>query len=276
MIVDCHTHIWQSSHWSDEMVRESTRARGRAASTNVTAEEHWRAVEVVDKALVFGLYALHVGLVVPNDFVADYVQQHPEKLIGFASVDPNDPCCLDELCRAIENLKLRGLKLGPIYQNVHPMDERMKPIYQYCQQNHLPIIIHQGATFPRRAPLRFASPLLLEDVALAYPDLIIVIAHLGHPWIAETVVLIRKHPNLYADISALHYRPWQFYNGLMLAWEYGVSHKLLFGSDYPFTTPDESIRGLRAVNFMPALPKIPDEVTANILEQDTLKILNLA
>ena len=276
MIVACHTHIWRSEHWSAEMVRESVKARGSVSVTDVTRDAHWQAVEAVDKAIVFGLYARHVGLVVPNDFVADYVIQHPEKLIGFASVDPNEANYIDELHRAVESLRLRGLKLGPIYQNIHPMDKRMLPIYEYCERNHLPILMHQGTTFPRRAPLKFASPLLLEDVALAHPELVIVIAHLGHPWMAETIVLIRKHPNLFADISALHYRPWQFYNGLMLAVEYGVSDKILFGSDYPFTTPSESIRKLREINdTFPGLPRIPEEIVTDILGRNTLKLLNL-
>jgi uncharacterized protein len=278
MIVDCHTHVWRREHWSEELARESVRARARPATIDINPESHWEAVRPVDRAVVFGLYARHVGLVVPNDFVAQYVANHPEKLIGFASVDPNETNCLDELRRAIEGLKLRGLKLGPIYQNIHPMDPRMQPIYEYCQHNNLPILIHQGTTFPRRAPLKFASPLLLEDVALSYPELVMVIAHLGHPWMAETIVLIRKHPNLFADVSALYYRPWQFYNGLMLALEYGVSEKLLFGSDYPFTTSEESIQGVRGINHVvgqSGLPRIPDEVLAGILERDTLMLLRL-
>lgn len=278
MIVDCHTHIWQADHWGEEISAESNRARGYEVDLTVNWSDHWQAMEVVDRAIVFGLRALHVGLVVPNDYVAEYVRQHPEKLIGFASVDPNEDGYMDELHRAFEDLHLRGLKLGPIYQNFHPMDERILPVYEYCARTHRPIIIHQGTTFPRRAPLKFALPIQLEDVALAYPDLTMVIAHLGHPWIAETIVLIRKHPNLYADISALHYRPWQFYNALMLAFEYGVLDKVLFGSDYPFTTPEATLKSLREINKIPGssgLPRIPEEKIRALIERDTLELLHL-
>jgi len=278
MIVDCHTHVWRREHWSEELARESVRARGRPIPLDVTEQEYRRALAVVDRAIVFGLRARHVGLLVPNDFIAHVVRRFPEKLIGFASVDPNEPEYLDELQRAIEDLKLQGVKLGPVYQNVHPMDERMHPIYAYCQRHHQPILIHQGTTFARRAPLRVASPLLLDEVALAYPDLVMIIAHLGHPWIAETIVLIRKHPNLYADISAVHYRPWQFYNGLMLALEYGVLEKLLFGSDYPFATPEETIEGVRGINRFAArwnLPPLPEEAIAQLLERDVRPLLGL-
>jgi hypothetical protein len=88
---------------------------------------------------------------------------------GFASIDPTEPEYLNEPHRTIEELKMSGVKLGPIYQNCHPMDSRMQPIYQYCQQRKLPILIHQGTTFSRKAPLKLSFPLLLEDVALAYP-----------------------------------------------------------------------------------------------------------
>lgn len=278
MIVDCHTHVWKVDHWSKELLLEAGLARSQPVNMDASWEAHWQAMQPVGKAIVFGLRARHVGLVVPNDFVAEYVQQHPDKLIGFVSVDPNEPNYLDELRRTVEDLKMRGVKLGPIYQNYHPMDERIQPVYDYCQRKKLPILIHQGATFPRKAPLKFASPLLLEDVALAYPDLVIVIAHMGHPWIEETIVLIRKQPNFYADISALYYRPWQFYNGLVLAREYGVANKILFGSDFPFTTPEESIKGLMDINRVAdhgSMPRITEEFISALLERDTLSLLGL-
>ena len=105
-----------------------------------------------------------------------------------------------------------------------------------------------------------------------------VIAHLGHPWINETLVLIRKHRNLYADISALYYRPWQFYNALVAAMEYGVLHRLLLGSDYPFTTPLETIEALRVVNRMVEntnLPRIPEAAIEQMIHRDTLSLLGI-
>ena len=187
------------------------------------------------------------------------------------------PGALEEMARAHE-LGLRGLKLGPIYQGFHPLDGRAFGVYAKAAELGLPILIHQGTTFPRLAPLKVANPLLLEDVALAFPQLQIVIAHMGHPWMAETIVLIRKHPNLYADISALHYRPWQFYNGLILALEYGVEDKLLFGSDWPFATPAETAAGLRSINRFTegtALPRVPDDVIEQIIGRDSLALLGL-
>lgn len=278
MITDCHTHLWRAEHWSAEMAHEASRARGRPAEIHIEESTHWQAVAAVDRAIVFGFHSRHLGLVVPNDLIAAYVGQHPEKLAGFACLDPTEPDYLDEMHRSFEHLRLRGLKLAPIYQNYHPMDDRMRPVYTYCEERGIPVLIHQGTTFARRAPLKYALPIQLEDVALAYPGLRLVIAHLGHPWIDEALVVLRKHPYLYADISALYYRPWQFYNALMSAVEYGVAHKLLFGSDFPFTMPADSIQGLRNVNHIAGesgLPRVPQEVIQGILERDTFRLLGL-
>jgi predicted TIM-barrel fold metal-dependent hydrolase len=277
-MVDCHTHFWKAEDWGEEMEREATIARGAPAQIDISEEDHWAAMEPVDRAIVFGFHTSHLGLVVPNDRVKEYVDKHPEKLIGFACLDPHEPDYLDEMEKCFLQDGFQGLKLAPIYQNFHPMDERMMPVYAFCEKRGIPMLVHQGTTFPRRAPLKYALPIQIEDVALAFPDLKIVVAHMGHPWVEDAVVLIRKQPNVYADISALYYRPWQYYNALMLAQEYGTGHKLLMGSDYPFTTPVDTIASLRNVNHIignSGLPRIAEKLTEGILERNTVKLLGL-
>ncbi len=279
MLVDCHSHVWAyPGHLSDEFVNEANaRSRGHRLDLNIPPEKHFKAMAGVDKAIVFGLRAHHSGLWVPNEYIAQYAQSHPEKIIGFGAIDPAvDPIeqTLDDILR----LKLRGVKLGPIYQNIHPTDPRMLEVYQFCQSHRLPILIHQGTTFVRTGPLKYALPILLEDVAIEFPELRMIIAHLGHPWIAETLVLIRKHPHLYSDISALHYRPWQFYNALIMAKEYGVLNKLLFGSDYPFTTPEAQMDGLRNINHFAEgtnLPRLTGDEIESLIFSPTLTCLGL-
>lgn len=280
MIVDCHTHIFEfPGHISEAFSAEANSlSRGKPVNMHVPPERHWAGMKNVDKAIVFGMRAFHCGIVSPNEYIADYVKAHPEKLIGFAAVDPMRDNVREVLEHAIDGLKLRGVKLAPIYQNIHPLDERMLPVYEFCEKRNLPILIHQGTTFPRIAPLKYSLPILLEDVALKHPGLKMIIAHMGHPWVDETIVLIRKQPNFYADISALHYRPWQFYNALIIAKEYGVLHKLLFGSDFPFTTPDATIESLLRFNRMTEgtnLPKLAEEEIQMIIHSPTLKYLEL-
>jgi uncharacterized protein len=105
-----------------------------------------------------------------------------------------------------------------------------------------------------------------------------VLAHMGHPWQIDCIVVIRKHPNVYADISAQFYRPWSCYNAFVLAQEWGVMHKLLFGSDLPIATPDETIEGTRHVNDVIArtgLPRIDEEALEAIIHRDSLSLLGL-
>ena len=279
MIVDCHTHLWRyPGELTDELVDEMAIARGRAFDPNVTPEQHRQAVGQVDRAIVFGLRAPHTGFLCANETVAEYVKTDPSTLIGFGSVCPTEDGAAEEVEHANRELGLRGLKLSPIYGNWHPHEGRASAVFAKAEALGMPIIFHQGTTFPRKARLALAGPLLLDDVAINFPDLKMVIAHLGHPWEADTIAVIRKQPNVFADVSALFYRPWQFYNSLRLAVEYGVTDKLLFGTDYPFTTFDESVAGLRSVVDLSRemkLPELPDDLPDTILHRDTLALLGL-
>ena len=92
------------------------------------------------------------------------------------------------------------------------------------------------------------------------------------------MVTIRKHPNVYADCSALHYRPFQLYHSLMLLQEYGVWNKLLFGTDYPFTTVKASLAGMRSLNDMlegTRLPRLNLDRMEEMFARDTLRLLGL-
>lgn len=279
MVVDCHSHIWSAAeHIREDVLPQAGASKSGGVTMDFTMEDHITAMEPVERAVVFGLRANHAGIVVPDGYVAEYVSRHPKKLIGFASLDPAMGEGVEELERAVSDLKLRGLKLGPMYQNIHPMDERLQPVYRFCQERRLPILFHMGTNPLRQCPIKFTLPTLLDEVAIAFPDLVMVMAHLGHPWERDALVTIRKHPNLYGDISALHYRPWEFYNTMVHAMEWGVAHKLLFGSDFPWSTPGATMEALRNINAMTAgtnLPKIPDEVVRGIIERDTLEVLGL-
>jgi predicted TIM-barrel fold metal-dependent hydrolase len=118
----------------------------------------------------------------------------------------------------------------------------------------------------------------MDEVAIRFPELRIVMAHLGHPWQADTVTVIRKHPHVYADVSANFYRPWSFYSAMRIATEWNVLDKLLLGSDYPIATPAETIAGLRALNEIPrrsGLPEIPEAAIEAIITRDSLALLGL-
>lgn len=294
-VVDVHTHLmWYPDHIAESTAQEALAAKlvklersgglTNAAHLDLhcydsTPEEHWAAAQQADRVVVFGLDARPTGICVPNDVIADYVRRDPEKLEGWASVNPGEPGAVDELVRCVEDRGLRGLKVGPTYQHWDPRDEANWGPFEYCARHDLPVIVHQGTTFPTTARLEYAQPLQLEPLVMRFPGLRVIIAHLGHPWEADVVALMRKAPNVFADISALHYRPYRFWQAMVTAYEYGVTHKLLLASDFPSATIDQTITGLRGVNEIVAgtpLPRLPVDDQDRIVHENWRGFFGLA
>ncbi len=279
MLVDVHTHVFDpAADFGPRLRADLARCGVDSAAWGDVAERHLASTQVADVAVVFGLQAAATGWNVPNDRVAAHVRRAPDRLIFFASVDPAQADHLEELERCHQELHCQGLKLAPIYQGIHPLDKKYRQIYGYCQKHGLPILIHMATTFSSGTPLEYARPAHMDQVAIDFPDLKIVLAHMGHPWEGETIAVIRRNANVYADISALYYRPWQFYNSMRLLVEYHAEAKVLFGSDYPFTTTEDSLKGFWSINSVPGrsgLPVVPEEVIEGIIHRDTLAALQL-
>jgi uncharacterized protein len=284
--VHCHTPTHRDAVPPDEMVTNTAWRPDRAVAATTTWADYERDVEGagVDVSLVYLLAASReqTGLQVDpagiNDQTATFVAARPSRRIGFASVHPDDPRAIEELERSVGDLGLRGIKLGPNYQNFDPLSANALRVYAHAEAHGLPIVFHQGTSPIRTAPLRYAHPLLMDEIAIQFPELRIVMAHLGHPWQADTITVIRKHPHVYADVSAAIYRPWSFYTAMRLVTEWGVLRKLLFGTDYPIATPGETLAGLRALNDIPrrtGLPGIPEDEIEAIIERDSLALLGL-
>jgi len=278
VIVDVHSHVMRYPEHIDEIFMDGMRAARPGVKINITVdfEPFMAAMEPCDRVIVFGLRGLKTGLHIPNEHIAQFVARAPQKLIGFMSIDPNEPEWRDDFERSRQELRLKGVKLGPIYAGFDPTDPALDPLYSGCVKHNLPVLIHVGASFVRFGPLEWSRPILIDAVARKFPDLKIIMAHLGHPWEGETIAVIRKHPNVYADVSALHYRPWQLYHSLMLAQEYGAMNKLLFGSDYPFTTAAATIEGLRSINRFTggtALPRVNEQSIEELIQRDALQLL---
>lgn len=279
MIIDMHTHLMDYSQHMDMKLKEDIIRCGIDPSMYDFSEaEYLKGTDGADKVVVFGIRAKKTGWHVNNKFVYDFVGKHPQKYIYFASVDPLDDDCMEQLAFEYESRHCRGVKLGPIYQGLHPHDPLYYKIYEYCEKHHLTIITHMATTFSSGVPLEYARPAHMDKVACDFPGLNIVMAHLGHPWIEECVAAVRHQPNLYADISALYYRPWQFYQAMVLVKEYGIADKLFLGSDFPATTTLDTVGGLKEVNNIiegTNLPRIPVDIIDNILYKDSLSILGI-
>jgi predicted TIM-barrel fold metal-dependent hydrolase len=275
MTVDCHVNIWEERHALPSFAAQLGRVRQGEVGLKADADTLYRAMAGVDRAIVFALrYGDSIGIESDDETTAAAVAKYPDKLIGFAYVDPRRPAYLEELRYAVETLGLRGVKYGPIYNGVPLDDPRMEPVYRYCIANDLPLTLHMGTTYTAQSPIDLGRPIHVEPIARRFPDLTIVMAHMGHPWCEECIVVTRKQPRVFAEISALHYRPWQFYNMLIAAQEYRVVDKLFFGTDFPFTTVEESLAGLRGVNRQvegTALPRVGDATIEGIIQSDPLR-----
>jgi len=278
MVFDCHTHLFGPGHVGGTFLSDAKRAWGDNYELTVTPEQHWNSYGKTDGAIVLAFNCPATGVVVPNEYVADYVVAFPGKLFGFASVNPHDPDAPKQLEHAVKELGLVGLKLAPIYQNFYPDSQKYFPLYAKADELGIPILWHQGTSFVSQGYLDASRPAMLDPIARTFPNLKMIIAHLGHPWHGECVSVIRKHPNVYADLSALGTRPWQFYNAMMNVVEYGVPHKVLFGTDYPFFTIQQTIDAFRNINALTkgtALPVIPEQTIEDIIHRDTPGILGL-
>lgn len=293
MIVDVHTHT--PTHKAavppgEEIVNTMWRP-DRPVRATCTWSDYLEAMAPVDRAIVFliapgpgqqsfaqtGLASDPAANV--NDLTAEFVRSRPDKLIGFVSVHPFAPDALEEIDRGVHELGMKGVKLGPNYQNFDPLCPEARAIYDRAQTLGLAVLFHQGTSPIRTAPIRYAHPLLMDEIAMAYPELRIVMAHMGHPWQADTITVIRKHPHVYADVSALFYRPWSYYHAMRLATEWNVLHKLLLGSDFPIATPQETIDHLRKVNQpvgTSGLPPVPEDALEAIIHRDSLALLGIA
>ncbi len=292
MIVDCHTHIWQSPDQLGQVdLGEQSRlnkAKGpRSSPTGRTIwraipaadpEHHWAQSTKVDTSIVLGFKSRYLRAEIPNKLVSDYVSRDPQKLIGFAGIDPTEKGAVKDLRLAKNELGLRGVTISPASQDFHPTDSSAMKVYAEAEALGMPILIHPVGQFTEQSKLEFARPYLLDEVARTFPRLRIVIAQMGHPWIDETICLLSKHTNVFADVSGLLGRPWQAYNALINAHQYGVMEKLLFGSDFPYTSATECIEALYSLNQMAQgtqLPLVPREALRGIVERDTLTLLGL-
>ncbi len=294
MIVDVHTHLPTHRNavpLEDVVYIETMRTGGRNRNTNSIAD-YFEAIAPCDRTIAFGVAPVpwrpH-AIVQPskgfpahmdhNDIAAELVRAGKGKVIGFMSLHPQDPHLDDRYDSAKGDLKLHGIKFVPGAQDFDPNSDAAYRLYARLEHDRLPAVFHAG-TMPSHVPanLEYTHPLVYDRVAMAFPKLKIVLAHLGHPWHEDTIAVVRKHPNVYADCSAQFYRPYSMWNGFQLFHEWGVLHKVLLASDWPVTTTQETIDTLRALPKWARdlrKPSVPATALEAIINRDSLDLLGL-
>ncbi|WP_437204042.1 amidohydrolase family protein [Planctomicrobium sp. SH664] len=182
MILDVHSHVWEYPlHFGDDFRQQALRARsGQEVDLTVRYEDYRARCPEQTRTVVFGGKAKLSGIWVDDAYLAAAVARHPDTLLGFLSIDPTQPGWEDELRQGHQVYELRGGKLMPMYAGFRPDDSALTPFWEYANRHRLPVLLHTGTTFISQAPLECTLPRHLDAVAIRYPDLPIILSHLGH------------------------------------------------------------------------------------------------
>lgn len=190
------------------------------------------------------------------------------RLLPFASLNPYIVGDLAaELERLVREWDFRGVKLYPVYQYHYTNDPRLYPLYAKAQELGLPVLVHTGSSVFKGARIKYGDPLHLDDVAIDFPDLTIVMAHSGRPfWYAQAFWMARRHENVYMEVSGLPAKKLLDYFPRLEE----ISHKVIYGSDWP-GNPDLR-RNVAAIQALP----LSEEAKRRILYENAARVLGLS
>jgi predicted TIM-barrel fold metal-dependent hydrolase len=276
--IDVHTHAEMSAdgHTSLSPELEAAKAAYFGASdahpTIPQIAEYYRQRRIA--AVVFTVDAETATGHPPisNEEVAASCAEHADILIPFASVDPwKGRAAVRQARRLVEEHGVRGFKFHPSMQAFSPSDRMAYPVYEAIEELGVPALFHTGQTgIGAGVPggggvrLKYSNPLELDDVAVDFPALQIILAHPSFPWQDEALAVATHKPNVYIDLSG--WAPKYFPPQLIRYANTLLKHKVLFGSDYPVITPDRWLADFEAIDIKPEVrPLILKDNAASLL-----------
>jgi len=212
---------------------------------------------------------------VSNYEVAEQAAKNDDICIAFASIDPHKgKYGAREARDLVENYGVKGFKFHGIAQNAHPADRMAYPIYEVIAEYGLPAIFHTGhsgmGTGMRGGGgmrLKYGEPMLIDDVAVDFPDMKIILAHPSWPWVDQSLSMALHKDNVFIDLSG--WSPKYFPKQVIQYANTQLKHKMLFGSDFPLIQPDKWIKTAQEVGFR-------EEVMPLILKDNAARVLGLA
>lgn len=219
----------------------------------------------VDKSLISAWQAPGRDMI-SNDEVARFVQDYPERLIGVGSVDISKPMqAVREIRRCVEELGFKAIRVLPWLSDAPPTDRRFYPVYVACCEMGVPFCTQIGHTGPLMSS-EVGRPIYLDQVALDFPELVIVGGHIGYPWTQEAIAVATKHENVYIDTSA--YTVKRYPVELVEFMKGHGAKKVLFGTNYPMILPQKALEHLDSLD-------LGDAVKALFLGGNAKRIFNL-
>jgi len=209
-----------------------------------------------------------------NEEIAEAAAANSDIMLAFASIDPHKgKRGAIEARDLIEKHGVRGFKFHPPLQNFDPGDRMAWPLYEVINHYKLPAIFHTGHSgmgtgMPGGGGIRlkYGQPILVDEVAVAFPDIRIILAHPGWPWTDESLSMALHKPNVFIDLSG--WSPKYFPPQIVKYANTQLGHKFLFGSDYPLIPPDKWIAAYDEAGFKP-------ELRERILKGNAAKLLGL-
>lgn len=207
------------------------------------------------------------GAMISNDEVASFVAEAPDRLAGIGSVDISKPMeAVHEIRRCVKTLGFKGIRVLPWLWELPPTHARFYPVYAECCELGVPFCTQIGHTGPLK-PSEFGRPIpYIDQVAIDFPDLVIVGGHIGYPWTEEAIAVATKHPNVYIDTSAYTARR---YPAALVDYMRGHGRtRVLFGTNWPMISPKKALEGLDALG-------LDDEARALFLGGNAVRVYQL-
>jgi predicted TIM-barrel fold metal-dependent hydrolase len=272
--IDVHVHL---EHLGESSAADES-ARQYFGDSGVTRD--WNALADYYRSRKIGCVVFTVDETlsrrpqVSNDAVVEFAAANSDIAMAFASLNPTRGAeVVREARRLVASGGIRGLKLHPPLQEFFPNDRLAYPLYEVFAEARLPVLFHTGHSgigtgMPGGGGIRlkYGHPMPIDDVAVDFPDMPIILAHPSFPWQDEAISICLHKPQVYIDLSG--WSPKYFSPTLVQYANSLLKHKVLFGSDYPLLTPDRWLSDFEKIG-------IKDEVRPLILKENAVKLFGL-
>ena len=277
--IDVHTHAWKSALAVSDKLTESQEAMGRYFRYQPQHQTVPEMAQMYRKLkMAFVVFTVDGGKgsspKITNEEIAELAHQHGDVAIPFASINPHRGAeGVRAAKRLIADYGVKGFKFHPSVQEFFPNDRMAYPLYEAIAEAKLPALFHTGQTGVGAATrggggirLKYSQPMLLDDVAVDFPEMPIILAHPSFPWQEEALSVATHKPQVYIDLSG--WSPKYFPPILVQYANTLLKDKVLFGSDYPVISPE---RWMEEFEKLPLKP----EVRPLILKENAARLLKL-
>jgi uncharacterized protein len=277
--IDIHTHAWKSALAVDDAPTESQEAMGRYfryAPQHQTVPEMAEYYRKLKMAFVVFTVDGEKGASrkITNEEIAELAHKHSDVAIPFASINPHrGKEGVQAARRLISEYDVKGFKFHPQVQDFDPGDRMAYPLYEVIAEARLPALFHSGQTGVGAGTpggggirLKYGNPMLIDDVAVDFPDMPIILAHPSFPWQEEALSIATHKPQVYIDLSG--WSPKYFPPILVRYANTLLKDKILFGSDHPVFSPERWVKEFEQLDIKP-------EVRPLIMKENAARLLGL-